>query len=720
MGRKPLCVAILWHMHQPDYGNEMTGEIYLPWTRFHAIKDYYDMGALAAEVPGLHLTINVVPSMMDQLDAYAQGKARETYAALALRRAADLDEREKRFLLRSYFQLPWKQMIFPYPRYRELLDRRGVPDADGEFAAALKRYSVQDYRDLQVWYNLSWCGNELRRNPAIAELLRRGREFTEEDKARLFQLQAEFIGLILPLYRRLAEEHGQEISVSPYYHPILPLLIDGRSAREATTDIALPPHPFTYPGDAREHVLRSQRRYQEAFGRAPQGMWPSEGSVSEAASMLLKGLGFRWLATDEGVLANSLRKSGRGGSNPSLAQRCRPWRYAGGPAMFFRDHALSDLIGFTYSQWSAEEAVGDFLNRLKGIHDSLPDDGRRYVVPVVLDGENAWEHYPRNGADFLGLLYRRLVAADFLRTVTFSEYLDLEPASETLESICAGSWIYSCLTTWIGHPEKNAAWEALTAARQVYARHEREQAGPGEARDRAFREVMIAEGSDWFWWYGDDHQTENAAEFDTLFRSHLKNIYRLLGETTPASLDLPIKKADVRTQFRNPVHTISPQLDGKVTNYFEWLSAGFATPAGGGSMHRVVRHLEKVYFGYDTNRFYLRMDFDGGLRKLPPHASVQVHFLAPRECNLIIDRSSGSWGVASFSAPASDQAPAASGDKILEIGVPLDLLGVEGPEEVRFFTVLAEDDRELERFPSTGFLVVPVTPAGLNEQEWMV
>jgi alpha-amylase/alpha-mannosidase (GH57 family) len=658
--------------------------------------------------------------MMDQLDAYAQGKARETYAALALRRAADLDEREKLFLLRSYFQLAWKQMIFPYPRYKELLDRRGTPDANGEYGAALKRYTVQDTRDLQVWYNLSWCGNELRRHPAIAELIRRGRDFTEEDKALLFQLQIEFIGRILPFYRRLLEEHGLEISVSPYYHPILPLLIDGRSAREATPDLPLPLHPFSSPGDAREHVVRSQHRYQEAFGRAPRGMWPSEGSISEAASLLLQNLGFRWLASDEGVLANSLRKSGRGGSHPSLAQRCRPWSYAGGPAMFFRDQGLSDLIGFTYSRWGAEEAVADFLHRLRGIHDALPDDGRHYIVPVVLDGENAWEHYPRNGADFLGLLYRRLVAADFLRTVTFSEYLDLEPGTEALDAICAGSWIYSCLTTWIGHPEKNAAWEALTAARQAYARHEREQAGASEARDRAFRELMIAEGSDWFWWYGDDHQTENAAEFDTLFRSHLKNVYRLLGETCPAGLDLPIKKVDVRTQFRNPVHTISPQIDGKVTDYFEWLAAGFATPAGGGAMHRVVRHLEKVYFGYDTNCFYLRMDFDGGLKKLPPLVSVQLHFLGPKECKLVIDRSSGSWGVASFSTPVPAPAPTVAGGKILEIGVPLTALGVEGPEEIRFFTVLAENDRELERFPSTGFLVVPVTPSGLYEQEWMV
>ena len=238
MAKKPLCIAFLWHMHQPDYGNEETGEIYLPWTRFHAVKDYYDMGALAAQVPGIHITINVVPSMMDQLEAYAQGSARETYAALTLRKATELDEREKSFLLRSFFQLPWKQMIIPYPRYKELLDRRGSPDAQGEYSAALKRYSSQDYRDLQVWFNLSWCGNELRRDPAIAAMLHKGRDFTEEEKVHLLDLQAAFIGRILPLYRKLLEE-------TAWRSPCLPIIT--RFCRCCSTAVRRArPHPTSH------------------------------------------------------------------------------------------------------------------------------------------------------------------------------------------------------------------------------------------------------------------------------------------------------------------------------------------------------------------------------------------------------------------------------------------------------------------------------------------
>ncbi|MBP1594666.1 MAG: glycoside hydrolase, family 57 [Acidobacteria bacterium] len=718
MARKPLCVAILWHMHQPDYGNEESGEIYLPWTRFHAVKDYYDMGALIEQVPGLRLTINVVPSLIDQLEAYAGGTARETYAELTLRDAGTLDEREKAFLLAGFFQLPWRQMILPYPRYKELLDRRGTPDERGIYSDGLRRYSTGDYRDAQVWFNLSWCGNELRRDPVIADMIRKGRDFTEEEKRRLLERQTAFIGRILALYRRLQEDGGIEVSVSPYYHPILPLLCDNRAAREATPEVPLPGNMFSFPGDARMQIARAQDRFREVFGRDPRGMWPSEGSISVAACRLAGDAGLRWLASDEGVLRNSLRTRGHGDADLSPAQRYRAWRWADGPALFFRDQALSDLIGFTYSRWNEETAVVDFTQRLRRIYDALPDDGRDYVVPIILDGENAWEHYQNNGVGFLLLLYRSLVHSGFLQTVTFSEYLEMKPGLETLENITAGSWIYGSLTTWIGHPEKNEAWEALSATRQAFARSD-PGAVDARKRERAFRELMIAEGSDWFWWYGDDHQTQNAVEFDALFRSHLKNTYSLLGQASPITLDIPIKKAAVRTRHRNPVHTLTPSLDGRVTDYFEWISAGFVSPEGGGAMHQAVRRLEKVFFGYDASRFYLRLDFAGqGLRGLPAQVSVQLQFVSPGQSFLAIDCAEGQWRCGAWEPAAP--APAAAGDRILEVGIPLEALGVGAPDEVRFFITLLDKERELERFPSTGFLVVPVDPWSLDHEEWIV
>ncbi len=725
MSKKPLCVAIFWHMHQPDYSNIHSGEIYLPWTRFHAVKDYFDMAAMVQEVPALHLTINVVPSLMDQLEDYAAGRAKESFEAITLKRAEDLTESDRLFLLSKFFLLPYRQMLDPYPRFYELLGMRGSVDDKGEYRTGLRDYAARDFRDLQVWYNLSWCGSEMRRNEEVSGLFTKGRNFSESDKRRLIEIQHEHCGRILPLYRRLYE-HGQvELSVSPYYHPILPLLCDSGAVREALPSCTLPKNPFAYPEDARHQVRKAIERFREAFGRGPTGMWPSEGAVSDAAAAIALEEGLRWLGSDEAVLLNSLRKAGLARDrfeDPKkfLAHRWGPGDK--GPSLIFRDRGLSDLIGFTYSRWSAEHAAADFVGKLRNIHRILPDDGRHYLVPVILDGENAWEHYSDNGAEFLSRLYRRLTETDDLRTVTVSEYLDLEPRQERLPSLAAGSWIYGNLGTWMGHHEKNRAWELLGAAR-AFLESRRPAEGGGERYEAAFREMMIAEGSDWFWWYGDDHPSQNAVEFDTLFRGHIKNVYRCLGQPSPADVDIPIKKGDAATQYRKPVHTITPVLDGKVTDYFEWLSAGFAAPAAADSMRRSGRGVEKVFFGYDKRRFYLRIDLTPGWLRgmIPAEYSLQIQFVSPREILLLIEIDEArSWRCRVLRSSTEGLEPEFAGAKILELGVNLEDLGIDRPEEVRLSVAAFERNHELERLPSNGFLAVTVDPWGLDQQEWMV
>jgi alpha-amylase/alpha-mannosidase (GH57 family) len=724
MSKNPVCVAILWHMHQPEYGNIETGEILLPWTRFHAVKDYYDMGALVEETPGMRLTINIVPSLIDQLTAYSSGTANETYAALTAKDASQLDRFDKAFLLRHFFQLPLERMVHPYPRFADLLARRGAADPSGEFGGSTGNYSPQDYRDLQVWFNLTWCGRELRRNPEIAALFHKGRGFSEQEKRRLIEIQIAFIARILPYYRHLMERCGVELSVSPYYHPILPLLCDSRAAREALPTITLPVNPFSCAADAAGQIRRAQERFFEIFGRSPQGMWPSEGAVSNAALELIRERRLRWIATDDAVLINSLRSQGAA-AGVAPAERYRAYRWgtgADGPFIFFRDHALSDLIGFTYSQWDAGAAVSDFTGRLLRIHQDLPDDGRNYVVPVILDGENAWEHYPDNGTAFLSLLYRTLTENPNLRPVSFSEYLDLEQPRDTLRSIVAGSWIYGNLATWIGHPEKNKAWDALSSARAFLTPFMREDADAPRVRD-AFREMLIAEGSDWFWWYGDDHPSDNAAEFDALFRGHVRNVYRLQGQPHPQSLDSPIKKIEVRTQYRQPVHTITPRLDGRITDYYEWLAAGSAAPAGGESMHRTRRYFEKVYFGYDARFFYVRIDPAGVHQGAPASGTFHVHFASPADCLYAISRNSAGekWECRTLRSPLLPEvAPGFGGDRILELAVPLEALGVGKPAQLQFAVAAMDGDRELERFPRGDYIAVMVDPWGLDDREWVV
>ncbi len=725
MSKKPLCVAILWHMHQPDYSNIHSGQIFLPWTRFHAIKDYFDMGALVRQTPGLHLTINVVPSLMDQIESYAAGTAREVHEALTLKPAEALDEGDRSFLLVNFFQVTYKYMLDPYPRYAELLAKRGSADEKGAYRAGLRDYSTADYRDLQVWFNLSWCGMELRSNPEIAALFVKGRSFGEGEKKRLIEIQHVHCGRILPLYRSLADAGQVELSMSPYYHPILPLVCDNLAAREALPGCALPNIRFAHPEDAREQVRLAKERCRGAFGGIPAGMWPPEGAVSDDTAALAREEGMRWLASDEAVLLNSLRRAGRAGERLPDAQKFLAYRWGSGgsgPCIIFRDHGLSDLIGFTYSGWPAEQASADLSEKLKQIHRNLPDDGRHYVVPIILDGENAWEHYPNNGADFLGQLYRRLTSAGELRTVTVSEYLDLETHREDLPSLVAGSWIYGSLATWLGHPEKNRAWELLAGARDFIAAWRRET-GDDERYRSAFREAMIAEGSDWFWWYGDDHPSQNAAQFDALFRGHVRNIYRFLGETPPAGGEAPVKKVEIPTHYRAPVHTITPVVDGKVTDYYEWLSAGHASPAAGDSMQRTVRRIEKVFFGYNMKRFYLRIDLTpAGMRgMIPAEHCLQVHFVSPREILLRLEIDAARvWRCTVLHSPSAGLTAEFAGAKILELGVTLDELGIDKPEEVRFSVAAFEREQELERFPARGFLAVPVNPWGLDQQEWLV
>lgn len=724
MSKKPLCVAFLWHMHQPDYRKAQTGETYLPWTRFHAIKDYYDMGALVEQAGDVHVTLNLVPSLIDQLEAYSSGRVNEIQTLMTLRDASTLDQEEKAFLLRTFFQLSPTHMLLPYPRYRELWERRGAVGENGEFSAGLRSYTVNDYRDLQLWYNLTWCGQELRKDPEIAGLFEKGAGFTEEDKRRLLQIQQSFVAKILPYYRKLSEAHASEFSVSPYFHPILPLLCNLRTAQESLPSIALPSDSYQHPEDAKEHIDRALQAHKAVFGSAAQGMWPSEGAVSDASLVLAREAGLRWLASDESVLWNSLHREGRVSGSLRPEEKYSAYRWGPGdpgPCLFFRDHAVSDLLGFSYHNWGAADAVADFLERLRRIHRTLPDNGRHYVVPVILDGENAWEHYPNNGADFLKLLYRRLSESSDLRTVTFSEFLDLETHREPLKSIVSGSWIYGNLATWIGHPEKNRAWELLAGARRLLNSFQRKQ--PNEQKiGAAFREIMIAEGSDWFWWYGDDHQTENAAEFDALFRTHLKNVYILLDETPPAVLDEPIKKTQAKFRQRNPVHTITPQLDGIETDYFEWLSAGFAVPGGGESMHRVERLLEKVFFGYDAQSFYLRIDLaPGKIENFSPAESIQVQFGSPEKCCLVLEKTeSRNWRCRSVIWPSPGTVPGFAANRIIELGVPLEALGVRRPTEVTFFISVLDRGREVERFPSTGVVSVPTDPWNLDQQEWMV
>jgi len=484
MTEKKLHVAVLWHMHQPDYVDGLTGRPAMPWVRLHAQLSYYDMVRLVLEEPRARAVFNLVPSLLRQLDDAASGRTEDDFLVLSRKAPADLDPAEKERLLQDFFSFNHARRFVELPRLRELWDLRGGEGRELD-PEVVSRFGEQDLLDLQVGFNLAWCGRTLREDPHIAHLYIKGRDFTAAEKHELLRVQREFLGEILPAYAEAARSGQVELSCTPLSHPILPLLCDLGAAREAQPELTLPKTAYRYPGDAWFHVRTALDEMERYCGVRPRGMWPAEGSISEQALRVFQTLGLDWVATDQGVLDNSWRRAGEDQPQQAHFQSYR-WGGDGAPAVFFRDTGLSDNLGFRYQSWSAEDAVADLLYHLDNIRRSLPADGE-YIVPLILDGENPWEFYPDNGIDFLQCLYAGVANAEHLSWTTFGEYLDREGVSPaTLPAVCAGSWIRGDFTTWIGHPEKNRGWEYLAGVRAAFEAR-LAQAG-------ALTEVTLADG----------------------------------------------------------------------------------------------------------------------------------------------------------------------------------------------------------------------------------
>ena len=530
-------VCFLWHMHQPYYKDLATGEYRLPWTRLHALKDYYGMVQVLDEFPDIHQTFNLVPSMVEQIEDYAAGTASDPFLRLALKPAEQLAANERAFILQYFFQANVSQLIYRYPRYGDLYEQwqSRLPFTDA------------DFRDLQVLSQLAWFDEEfLTKDAEIRELVVKGRGYSHADQTLMGQKQLEIIGHVVPVYREFARRGQIEISTTPYYHPILPLLCDSNIASVAHPGVPLPTR-FHYPGDARLQLERARAYTAERAGITPVGLWPSEGSVSDEALALAADAGFTWAATDNGVLGRTLNQP----PGPEVTYRPYVWRQGGREMhMIFRDHELSDLIGFTYSGVEAGKAADHFLNKIRANCRGILATGRDALVPVILDGENCWEYYPESGREFLRQLYRGIQDDPEMQALTVSKALaKVEPAP--LSHIFPGSWINANFDVWIGAEEDNKAWEYLLRARQAYDNAVLEAKLPADRLAFAFEELQIAEGSDWCWWYGPEHSSDNRADFDELYRAHLRNVYQALGILPPDELSRTILHHVVETAARS-------------------------------------------------------------------------------------------------------------------------------------------------------------------------
>ena len=727
----PLFVAFVWHMHQPFYQDTTSGDYSLPWVRLHALKDYMHMAEALAEHPAVHATFNLVPSLVQQLQDYADGRAVDRCLAVSLKESWTPEDRE--FMFSFFFNIHWDRFIRRYPRYAELLELRQ------RAAGRADLLSDGDYRDLAVWFNLAWTDpGLLQRDEALRALAAKGRGFSLADMRALAARQQALIGRILPLYRRLEEAGQVELSTSPYYHPILPLLVDAYAARESTPTARLPEAPYAHPEDAAEQLRRAMDAHERAFGRRPRGLWPSEGSVSQALVPLLEQVeGLRWLATDEGILAHSLQtpiqRDHEGHVlNPQVLYR--PYRLqqrigADTPShlqIFFRDVLLSDRIGFVYKSLGSADAAGDLIWRLHRIRQNLPPGSPPALVSIILDGENCWEEYEDNGTPFLRELYRRLSSDPGLRPVTVSEYLDQHPAQQPIPRLFAGSWIHHNLRTWIGERAQNRAWDDLARARRWLVGWQRDNpSADPETLRHAWEELYITEGSDWFWWYYSCNSPQGENLFDRDFRQHLRNIYRLTGAASPAWLDAPILVDAVDECQRHVTAMISPALAATPAPSAAWRGAGLLELADStGAMQRSQEGgMRRLYYGYDAANLYLRLESAAELAR----QQVAIYFTLPRAAqanhrprlagagspNLALHREialqgSGSavLNVAAGHETWQAQAalPAAVEGRVAEVRVPLAELGLRLGDTVQLLVVASRNGDGAQVLPAAGAL----------------
>jgi len=751
-----LRVCFLWHMHQPYYKDPETGTYILPWVRLHAIKDYAALPVIFRGHPGVRHTVNLVPSLLVQVRDYVENGAEDVFLSVSRKNALDLTKEENEFLLRNFFSAYAPTMILPQPRYAHLF--RGHEAA----LRALDRknggpggYGASEFTDLATLFNLTWFHPLFREEDReLSRLWRKGSGYTEREKHYVLDHQVVVMGRVIDEYRKLSREDGGELSSSPMYHPILPLLIDNRSALDALPGAALPGLPFAWPGDARTQLERGRGVFHDLFGAYPDGLWPSEGSISPATLEMACDTGFRWAATDEILLARAFGKPVR--RDPEGIPIEPEWFYrpyaaatkSGSIPVFFRDHHLSDLIGFEYSRWDAHDAANNFIHNLKGIYNRLssaksggPED--EFVIPVILDGENAWEYFHDSGITFINVLLSKLERLrPNIEFITLSEALPETGKVRELPTIPTGSWIDGSFHIWIGHREDHAAWEMLSRARTLLESKSTAASLAGKEEPPDLREardyLLVAEGSDWCWWYGDDHYTPHGPEFDRLFRHNVKAAYNAMGVIPPDSLDIPIIKSDRIEQEKNvisaPRSYIQPRIDGTVTSYFEWNSARKIVPTPGfGTMHRAGHViLSCFYYGFSVDEIFFRFDLDKVAVENVHEVELEILFqFKSVKFNSILDPVNGTFTFSFLNigdsgggtTPAADPTKkpanvrAAFGD-VLELAIPIEALDCGRDARLEFFITIQIPESFGERWPIYGAFSAELPGTDFAERMW--
>ncbi len=537
-----LNVVLYWHMHQPDYQVSSNDNYQQPWTYLHTIKDYVDMAMHLESVPEARAVINFTPVLLDQIDDYAKQltnyiKNNDVIRDPLLSALADPTNHgngNNRVDLIDWCMRAHKERVIDrYPAYKMLVEINNQLH-DNKYG---RQYLSDQYvTDLLVWYHLGWIAELVKKTDIrIKRLIKKAHYFDLNDRTELIIVIAELLRSVIPRYRALANSGQIELTTSPYAHPIVPLLLDFNSAAEAVPDIQKP-KSNNYPGGeerANWHIQKGIEKFVQYFNFSPAGCWPSEGSLSTHTCKLLQDHGFKWTASGMNVFRNSINShtNSKLNSHEHKANQLKNQNII----CFFRDDELSNLIGFEYSSWHADDAVANLVHRLLTIANKTanqPDS----IISIILDGENAWEHYPENGYYFLSALYKKLSAHPEINLTTYSKFLATHTSTQSLPNLVAGSWVYGTFTTWIGCEEKNLAWDMLCEAKIVYD----EKIASGDLSEKEITEATFqlakCEGSDWFWWFGDYNPSISVSSFEKLFRDNLIYLYKLLYTYPPEYL----------------------------------------------------------------------------------------------------------------------------------------------------------------------------------------
>lgn len=605
---KKLSIAFYWHMHQPVYQLTPDGDYLMPWVRLHAVKDYLDMALWVNKFKNLKLNFNFVPVLLDSIIEYAEYDAHDIHSRLTITPEENLNHEDKIFILNNFFDANYQTMILTNEEYHRLYQ---VVQVEGTSDTEI--FTNQEYADIMALFNLAWIDPSFKTsNPELKKLVKKGKNYTLEDRVRIIEIQREIIKKIVPTLKKLVQKNKIEITTSPYYHPILPILLDYKNIKKN----AMPGDEILdlkTELDAKMQTKMALDRIEEVFGKRPRGVWPSEQCVSAKTLEMLSSLGVEWSLSDEGILANSINfefEHDFKGYIKEPYHLLKTYKYKTSTSdlkMVFRESTIPNLIGFEYQNHNPIATANDLYDRIKVLQSKIlssPDN--EHLLTIALDGENCWENYLEDGASFLKTLYTLITEDDSLETVLLSDYLEKTKEDKLLPKIASGSWINRNFKLWIDEPVKDIAWTYLKRVRQDFANFvKREPLNPNI--ELARRELFICEGSDWFWWYGEPNDSGRDNIFDFLFRTHLKNVYRYLDLDTPKYLDDPLSDISTSKPSKYPKSLITPSINGKnvVDEDDEWNNAGYIEIPDGPVL-RESKLFDKIRFGNDQNNFYLK------------------------------------------------------------------------------------------------------------------